>query len=121
MGKRGFTLMEVLAAIVLMAIVFPVAMHAISLSTSLANNARRKAEAAVLARSKLNELIVLKSWQNGALNGSFDEPYAGFTWVAEIRDWDSSSIRELDLKVTWIAGNREQNVLLATLIDVESN
>ena len=57
---EGFTLVEVLATLVLMGIVIPVAMHGVSIAMSAASNARKTAEAATLAETKLNELLVLR-------------------------------------------------------------
>ena len=54
---RGFTLIEVLAAMAIIALVLPVAMRAISLATRLGGEARRRSEAAELARLKLDDLI----------------------------------------------------------------
>lgn len=68
---RGFTLIEVLATIFLLAIVVPVAMQAISVSTSAASVAEHQTTAAALAESKLAELIATGDWQQGALSGNF--------------------------------------------------
>src|SRR4051812_36551163 len=53
---RGFTLVEVLTAATLMAIVLPVAMYGVSVSLAASTMARRQAEAATLAEGKLEEL-----------------------------------------------------------------
>src|SRR4051812_32907857 len=55
--RRGFTLVEVLATVAFIAIVLPVAMQGISLSVRTAGNARKQAEAAILAQSKLDETL----------------------------------------------------------------
>src|SRR5260370_36095537 len=68
----GFTLVEVLAALMLLAIVLPVAMRGISMATALASSAKHRDEAAVLAKSKLDELVATHAWQSQALSGNFD-------------------------------------------------
>src|SRR4051812_4048031 len=102
-GNGGFTLMEVLAAIVLMAIVLPVAMHAISVATNVASTAKNKAEAAILADSLLNEMRTTRMWQSGALSGDFGEDHPQFHWTAELKDWDASTLKELDIRIVWVA------------------
>ncbi len=119
--SAAFTLVEVLATIVFVAIVLPVAMHGISVATSIAGLARHRAEAAVLAQSKLNELIATREWQNGLLSGEFDEDHPGYKWTVEIKDWDTSSLKELDLTVSWNAGGREQRATLSTLVEPGAN
>src|SRR3954465_11642520 len=54
---RGFTLVEVLATIALIAIVLPVAMYGIQLCLQTSSMAKRQAEAATLAEGKLQELV----------------------------------------------------------------
>jgi prepilin-type N-terminal cleavage/methylation domain-containing protein len=56
--RRGFTFIELLATIVLIAVIMPVAMRSIGLCTRLAGQSRRQMEAASLAKAKLTELIV---------------------------------------------------------------
>ena len=119
-SPRGFTMIEVLAAIVLMAIVLPVAMHAISVATMVGDSAKRRAEASMLAQSKLNELLVIKAWQTGALSGQWED-HPDYRWAADLKDWDSSSLKEMDLHVTWTAAGRDQSITLSTLVDTESN
>lgn len=112
----GFTLIEVLAALVLMAIVLPVAMHGISLATSLAGTARQREEAAVLADSKLNELVATHGWQTSSLNGDFDS-HSEYRWSADVLDWDGSTLKQLNVHVYWKFRNAEREVTLSTLVD----
>ena len=114
--SRGFTLVEVLAALVLVAIVLPVIMRGIALSATLASTSKEKSEAAVLAKSKLDELIATHGWQGSALSGDFDA-HPEYRWSAEVRDWDSSSLKELDVHVIWTARGSQRQVTLSTLLD----
>ena len=112
--------MEALAAVVLVAIVLPVAMRGISLATSMAETARRKAEAVTLAHSKMCELIATGQAQTATLNGDFGPDWPGFHWTAELQNWDSSTLKELDLHVLWTRMGREQQVTVSTLFDTVS-
>ena len=118
---RGFTLMEVLAAVVLLAIVIPVAMRGISLAMSVAEVAKHKAEAAVLAHSKLNELQATRGWQSGNLSGEFGPDHPEFRWQAELAGWEAGTLQQLSVQVTWTCGGREQQVSVTTLVDTEAN
>jgi len=52
----GFTFIELLATVVLIGIIMPVAMGSIGLCTRLGGQSRRQIEAACLANTKLTEL-----------------------------------------------------------------
>jgi prepilin-type N-terminal cleavage/methylation domain-containing protein len=117
----GFTLVEVLAAIVLIGIVLPVAMEGISLAAAVASTARHKAEAAVLVRSKLDELLATREWQSGSLSGDFGEDHPEYRWQAELTAWQTTTLQQLDIHVFWDSCGREQSVTVSTLVDTEAN
>ena len=117
---RGLTLVEVLAAMVLLGIVLPVAMHGISLATSVSDAARHKAEAAVLAQSKLSELVATRSWQTSERHGDFGEDHPDYEWSVELSNWDRSTLQQLDVHVLWTSRGQEQAVTVSTLVDTES-
>jgi prepilin-type N-terminal cleavage/methylation domain-containing protein len=119
-NSGGFTLMEVLAAIVLIAIVLPVAMHGISIATAVGGAAKFKAEAAILAQSKLTELVVTKAWQNEQLSGDFGEDHPNYRWAAAVNNWDGT-LQQLDLEIIWETRGREQSVIVSTLVETEAN
>jgi len=59
---RGFTLIEVLASVAILAIVIPFAMRAASTASMLASLSRHRAEAATLAEAKLADLVVEQTY-----------------------------------------------------------
>src|SRR5215213_11518039 len=104
--RGGFTLTEVLATLLLVAIVLPSVMQGISLATAAAGTARQRSEATALAESKLNELVATNQWQSGGLSGDFGEQgeqFAGYAWQAEVQSWVEPSARQLQVHVTWYA------------------
>lgn len=113
---RGFTLIEILATFVLVAIIIPVAMEGLSLSTKMASNSKRKLEAGALAESKLTEILITGDWMDGNQKGDFGEAHSDYTWRLDVLDWEGEeSVRRLDLCVEWIAGEKTHSVLLTTL------
>ena len=113
---RGFTLIEVLATLVLLGIVMPVAMRGVSLALAASSTARRTAEAASLAEMKLNELVVDGSWQTGNAGGDFsDQNQPDYRWTCEsaARDYGTS---EVVVHVTWTHRGQERTMSLATLV-----
>jgi len=122
--RSAFTLIEVIATLLLLSIALPVIMSGISLSTRAGSVARRRAEAGGLAESKLNELVATGEWQS-MLQGDFgtDDPWKDYTWTAELNPWSQSMgvngsnvIQELDLHVNWKEGNAQQQSTVSTLV-----
>ncbi|HWE04598.1 MAG TPA: type II secretion system protein [Tepidisphaeraceae bacterium] len=120
----AFTLIEVVATLLLISIAMPVIMSGISLSTRAGGIARRRAEAGALAESKLNELVSTGLWQS-TLQGDFgtDDPWKDYTWTAELNPWSQSMgvngsnvVQELDLHVNWKENNAEQHADVSTLV-----
>lgn len=87
----GFTLVEVLAALMLVAIVLPVAMRGVTVATAAASSARHRNEAAALAQSKLDELLanmqVQQSQMNSSMSGDFGADWPEYQWSAELGTW----------------------------------
>jgi general secretion pathway protein I len=115
-GRGGFTLPEVLATLLLVAIVLPSVMQGISLATAAAGTARQRSEATALAESKLNELTATSQWQSGGLSGDFGPDWPGYTWQAEAQSWVEPSARQLHVHVRWYARGRDYDVTLSTLV-----
>lgn len=119
-ARRGFTLVEALATLVLVAIILPVAMRGISLATAAAGHARRQVEAAALAEAKLAELVVTGGWQDADLAGDFGDDHPDYAWLAEVAEREEATLRQLDVHVLWVARGAEHSVTLSTLVNVEA-
>jgi len=113
--QRAFTLVEVLAALTLVAIILPAAMKGISLATATAALAKQKLTAASLAETKLAELLASGEWQNGDLAGDFGEEWPNYHWTAEATDWEATTLQEVSVSVTWTARGADRSVTLSTL------
>ncbi|MHC4430249.1 MAG: type II secretion system protein [Planctomycetota bacterium] len=115
----GFTFIELLATVVLIGIIMPVAMHSIALCASLGGQARRQIEAASLARTKLTELTASDDWKTSQQDGDFGDDWPGYRWTAEVSSWTDSTMSQLDLTVFWQSRGKERSVTLSTLVNPE--
>jgi type II secretory pathway pseudopilin PulG len=117
-GKSGFTLVEILATFVLMAIILPVAMNGISMAGKLASQARHRVEAATLAQEMLNDLVLTGDYEDGDQEGDVEGDIIEFSWSLKVLDYEEEdSMQQLDLSVTWEdAGSGENTVVLSTLV-----
>jgi type II secretory pathway pseudopilin PulG len=117
----GFTFVELLATVVLIAIIMPVAMRSIGLCTQLAGQSRRQIEAASLAKAKLTELTITQDWRNGNQRGDFGTDWAGYEWEAAVTNWTDSTVQQIDLTVSWRSAGRERRLTLTTLARPEES
>jgi len=121
----AFTLLEVLAALMLLAIVLPVVLRGISMATQLAAHTRFRDQAVTLCEARLAEVIANQEWQDGDAVGDFsDEELWGpdasrYVWEQEVDDWETSSIKQVTVHVIWQQRNQEQVVTLSTLVHSE--
>jgi type II secretory pathway pseudopilin PulG len=113
----GFTLAEVLAALVFMAIVIPVAVQGLRIASLAGQVAERKAVAARIADRMLNELVVTGQWQTSNQSGSRFEGVHEFTWRAVNDPWELGVLRVLNVEVFFQVQGQEYDVRLSTLID----
>lgn len=121
MQESGFTFIELLATMVLIALIMPVAMHGIALCTRLAGQSERQLEAAGLAKTMLTELVATKDWQSGDQRGDFGTDWPDYEWSATVTDWTDSTVRQLDVTVYWVAQGADREFTLSTLVYETSN
>jgi general secretion pathway protein I len=118
--RRGFTLIECLAAVLLIAIVIPVVDRGIAAATLSAKATQHRTEAAGLAQSELSTLIVTGNWQGSALSGDFGPNWPDYKWQATVTPWVNDTqgvgLQQLDVTVTWTDRNRPESLMLSTLV-----
>jgi len=115
-SRGGFTLLEVLATLVLIGIILPAVMHGISLATIAAGDAKHKVEAASLAQTKLAGLIADYQTlnQTGGGSGSFPD-YPGYTWTSTIQMRDTN-LSQVSVRVSWMSRGQERYIDLASMV-----
>ena len=119
-SRRGFTLVEVLATLVMLAIILPIAMRGVSMAMAAASNAKRTAEATALAEAKLNMLIADGTWASGSLSGDFapDQPEYQWACLTQQRDY---GLTEVAVRVTWSDRGQTREMIVATLASQSAN
>jgi general secretion pathway protein I len=117
--RRGFTLIEVLATLLLMAIVLPAVMQGVSIALASASNARQRTEAAGVAQTEMANLLATGQWNGGVLAGDVLSNGATYHWQAAVQAWplDTTTVglMQLDLNVTWTGRSGKQSITLSTL------
>jgi len=114
--RRGFTLIEILATLLLVAIILPVAMSGISLALNVADESKRRTEAAALAQSKLAEIVAYNEWTTASLGGDFSPDRPQYRWAAQATAWEGTQLQQLDVQVLWRSRGQDHHVTLSTLV-----
>ena len=122
--QKGFTLIEALAALMLVAVVLPFAIRGISMSAQGAAATDQRATAMMLAQTQLEEAMLAEAWKFGDSEGAFDEIYGPeserYTWSLTVEEWINTNFRELTLTVTWTSAGQEKKVDLKTVVYADS-
>ena len=114
---EGFTLAEVLAALMFMAIVIPVAMQGLSIASRAGAVAERKREAARVAERVLNETLVTTNWNQSAQSGVVKEMDREYQWRLRNDRWTESTMQLLTVEVTFPVQGKDYAVQLSTLVE----
>lgn len=105
--QGGFSLLEVIAAIMLLAIAFTALMKVAGGAISLTRNAADHSEAAMWARSRLDSAFVGQVLRPGNSSGQFNAKYH---WQLAVTPWNEAGnvppnaplqLYQLDLDVSW--------------------
>ncbi len=104
----GFTLLEVMVAMAIIAIALTAVLGSQSQSVSLASEAKFNTTAPLLAQSKIAEIEVAEQDDLAGGSGDFGEDFPGYTWELSVEDIVfeepenvSDLLKRIDLKVSW--------------------
>ena len=116
---RAFTLAEVLAAMMFMAIVIPVAMQGLRIASLAGEVGQRKIVAARIGNKTLNELKVTGQLQNTSQSGVVKEGGMQYNWSVRSQAWTedmTTPMTQVTMTVTYAAQGKNYDVRLSTLL-----
>lgn len=114
--RSAFTLAEVLAAMLFLAIVIPAAVEAMHLASLAGEVAARKGAAARVADRILNESLVTTNWSNGTQSGTTSEGALDLRWTLTSQSWpQDSALQVVTAEVKFTAQGKDYSVKLNTL------
>jgi general secretion pathway protein I len=125
--QHGFSLLEVIAAIAVLAIAFAALMQVAGSSLGLTARANERTQAALRARTLLDGAFVMEPVREGASEGRFDDTYRWRMNVSRyqppgdapdtdgLADAGTTGMYRLDLDVIWGQGGDERHARFSTL------
>jgi len=118
-NRSGFTLAEVLAALLFLAIVIPATLEALHVASQAGEVSARKPAAARVADRVLNDSIVQTNWDGGPQSGIAMEGDQEFHWTLSRQDWTTGTMQLLTVEVTYPVQGKDYSVKLSTLVDLQ--
>jgi type II secretory pathway pseudopilin PulG len=119
--QAGFTLVEVLASLLFMAIVIPVTLEGLRIASRAGEVAARKGEAALVAERLLNESLVTTNWNKSVQGGTLVDGAREFRWTLNNVPWNQDPnqnvLRQLTVQIRFTAQGQDYFVRLSTLAD----
>jgi type II secretory pathway pseudopilin PulG len=119
-NRAAFTLAEVMAAMLFLAIVIPAAVEALHVSSLAGEVAARKGAAARIADRVLNESLVMTNWNNGVQNGTVSEGALDFRWTLSSQSWPQDAMQLVTAEVKFPAQGKDYSVKLSTLASLQT-
>ena len=98
--EEGFTLMEVMVAMAILAIALVSIFQLQSQSISMATDSRFMTTAALLAQSKMVEVETRSSLSNQGESGDFGPDYPQYIWHLVISDTQLQQFKKIEVIVT---------------------
>ncbi len=117
-AQRGFTFVEILIAMVFMAILVPISVQALLIANRAGSVARHKRQAVRLANNLLTEMVITDEWVNGQRSGDLSDQNANYRWELDNASWTEDSdlsLVTLTMRVYFTVQGREYSVSVSTL------
>jgi general secretion pathway protein I len=97
---KGFTLMEVMIAMAILAIALVTIFQSQSQSISMTGNSRFLTTASLLAQGKMAEIEMLDIKDVRTDSGNFGDGFPDYSWRVELKDTDFDVVKKIELTVT---------------------
>ena len=117
--RRGVTLMEVLATLLMVAIVLPAVMQSVTFAMQAGARARHRTEAAALAEMKLNEMLAARNTSVSSGSGDFGVDYPDYRWETSAVSEDLG-LYEISVIIRWTEQGQERSYQLTSLMYPDS-
>lgn len=116
MNKQGFTLLEVIVAMVVVVVGLILISQAFSIGLRAVRVSDKATIARFLAEQKIAELETQAFSTLQSTNGDFGTNYPGFTWQEEVTSTDLDNLKQVTLTISWTEDNTTRTLPITKLI-----
>lgn len=117
--KKGFTLLEVLVSLSILAIGLIAVVRSFSGTLQAGDFSRELTGAYLLAEGKISELETTPQDILGIKRGDFGKDHPGYRWETEVNSTGNPDIQEATVRVFWQEREKEERVELVTLLQTK--
>lgn len=119
MKQRGFTLMEVMVALAILAIALVTIFSHQATSIDLGNEARILTKATLLARQQMAEVIAQERLGTGDYEGEVQDSVPPFRWKTTVEEAELEGMQKVTVVVKWKEGKQERDLKLVTYVSAQ--
>ena len=116
LSNAGFTLLEVMIALLIIATSFVVLLHTRNQSVITADYAKRATVATLLASEKMSDIEQEDFPDTGGDSSNFGDDYPEYRWKTSVSDTAYENIREVKVEILWGEGNSERSIGLVNYV-----
>ena len=116
MRQQGFTLVEVMVALAILAITLVVIFSQQATSIKVGNEARIITKATFVAQERMAGLITQKRLPIGEEEGEVAEAIPPLKWKHIVDESETEGMKKITVLVLWKEGGRERDVRLVTYV-----
>lgn len=114
-ARRGFSLIEVLAALLIFSVAIMAILEGQSQSLAIQSSLMDRFRAQTLAENRLEEILLEGDFFEGEEEGEYEGEDARFTWATSILETTTVGLVEIVVSVRWRERGSEREVRMATL------
>lgn len=111
---RGFTLLELLVAIAILAVALVGVMQTVTQGINSSIISRDRARAVELAEMKLTELRLDPTLEPGTQEDEFDDLQPGWRWTSDVSETELEGLLRIQVTVSWEQGGHSRAVEIET-------
>lgn len=116
LSNAGFTLLEVMIALVIIATSFVVLLHTRNQSVITADYAKRATVATLLASERMSDIEQEDFPDTGDDSSNFGNDYPEYRWKTSVSDTLYENIREVKVEILWGEGSYERSISLVNYV-----
>ena len=115
--KKGFTIVEVVVSVALLAIGIVVSLGSLSAMTKTEVKLRKTEEMNRLAVQKIEEVLAVGNATTAETSGTFDDyGYTGYEWSLEVAPSGTENLDTIRVTVTEASANSSASVSVSSLL-----